>query len=311
MGKNETILQSFTLETLPDLDVVTLGALELFSHTQLPNVAYGTFTRPLVVGSGNAAVAGKLLFDDIDAVFADESSYLQALATVPSIDGVVLISASGSKHAVTIAKDISDRKLPLVLLTNNEQAPAKEFIDPKYVHVFPKNREPYTYNTSTYMGLLFSKTNEDATAIQSHLETEVLPLLPQNFNDYKAFYLILPDVFTSVREMFRTKFDELFGPQLMARVFTYEQTKHAKTVIPHESELFVSFGVDNTLFGKPENRLFIPFPEECDYAGAMATGYFVIGHIQKQLYPYYKERVEAYCKETSEAFGSTISPIVE
>lgn len=48
---------------------------------------------------------------------------------------------------------------------------------------------------------------------------------------YDAFYLMVPPALDSIREMFLTKFDELFGPLVSARVFTFEQTKHAKTVL--------------------------------------------------------------------------------
>jgi hypothetical protein len=311
MGTHEEQLQSFTLHTLPDLDVVTLGALELFSHAELPFIDYEQCKRPLVVGSGNAAVTGKLLFDDVDAIFADESSYMQAFTTHPSIDGAFLLSASGGKHAIEIAKYLQAKSIPVLLLTNNSNAPAKEFLDVDSVYIFPKNREPYTYNTSTYMGMLLSKTHEDAAEIKYFIEQEVTPLVPTNFASYGAFYLIVPETASVLKEMFKTKFDELFGPQLMARVFTYEQTKHAKTVIPHKSELFISIGVENTFFGAAQNRLHIPLPEDADYATMMAVGYYVIGQIQKQLPPYYKERIEEYCKETSKAFGSTINPIVE
>ena len=50
---------------------------------------------------------------------------------------------------------------------------------------------------------------------------------------------------------------------------------------------------------------------DADYVAMMAIGYVVIGNIQKQFPPYYKERIETYCKETSEMFGSLISPIVD
>jgi hypothetical protein len=111
--------------------------------------------------------------------------------------------------------------------------------------------------------------------------------------------------------MFETKFNELFGPKLMARVFTLEQTKHAKTVIEVEKELFVSFGVENSQFGKEENRLHIELPEEADFVAMMAIGYVFIGYIQKQFPPFYKERIEAYTKETSVMFGQSINVIVE
>jgi alkanesulfonate monooxygenase SsuD/methylene tetrahydromethanopterin reductase-like flavin-dependent oxidoreductase (luciferase family) len=73
----------------------------------------------------------------------------------------------------------------------------------------------------------------------------------------------------------------------------------------------VSFGEENTLFGKEGNRITIPLPLNADFAAMMAIGYFFIGHMQAQLFPYYKNRIEAYVKETSEMFGTTISPIVE
>jgi hypothetical protein len=161
------------------------------------------------------------------------------------------------------------------------------------------------------MGMLLSKTFEDERELLWFIDTEVLPFIPNNLTSYEAFYLIVPEVFTDVREMFETKFNELFGPRLMARVFTLEQTKHAKTVIGTDKELFVSFGVENTLFGKEEHRLTIPLPEDADYVAMMAIGYFFIGKMQKQFPPYYKNRIAAYVQETSKMFSQEISVIVE
>lgn len=304
-------LDTFTLEALPDLDLVTKGALELFAAHELPKPDLKRFNRPLVVGSGNAAATGVMLFDDTDAVFADESSYLQKLDAIPAIDGAYVISASGSKHAVGIIEALIARSIPTVLLTTVEASPAGMLLPSEVVHVYPKNREPYTYNTSTYLGMLLSKTNEDPTAIAAHIETVVENCLPQDLGDYDAFFFILPERFAPVKTMFETKFDELFGPKLMRRIFTYEQTKHAKTVVPSAKELFISFGEENTVFGEVHNRVHIPLPEDANYGAVMAIGYVVIGHIQKQFPPYFKERVEAYAKETSAMFGSTINPIVE
>jgi len=311
MGSFSEKLKTFDVHTLPDLDVVTLGALELFEEQNVPDIDFHQFKRPLVVGSGNAAVVGKLLFDDVDAVFADESSYIQKLDTISAIDGAYVISASGGKHAIEIVKELNERSLPTLLFTNNENAPAKEFLSPNSVFVFPKNREPYTYNTSTYMGMILSKTHEDTGAINSFIHTDVLPLVPQTLTSYSAFYFIVPNEFNDVREMFKTKFDELFGPHMMARIFTLEQTKHAKTVIPLDSELFVSFGLKDDQFGAEGNRLFIPLPADADYVAMMAIGYVFIGQIQKQFPPLYKDRIVAYTEETSESFGSIIKPIVE
>ena len=160
---NLETLKTFDLTSLPNLDVVTLGALELFASEDLPELNLGNYKRPLVLGSGNAAVTGKILFENTDAVLADESTYAGKLDNISGIDGAVLLSASGSKHAITISQDLKKRGIETRLLTNNIDAPAKEFIDEDKFFVFPKNREPYTYNTSTYMGMILGKTKEDSS----------------------------------------------------------------------------------------------------------------------------------------------------
>src|SRR3989344_1638876 len=148
---------------LINLDQAFLNALKLFQEQRLPTLKLPSFKRLLVVGSGNAAVTGKILFQGTDAVFADESTYLQKLNVVKSIDGAVIISASGGKHAPIIAKELQKRKKKVILLTTNINAPAREYVDEMIV--FPKQSEPYTYNTSTYLGMILSKTKENPKII--------------------------------------------------------------------------------------------------------------------------------------------------
>jgi hypothetical protein len=278
--------------------------LNLFIKSKLPEVKLHEFKRPLVVGSGNAAVTGKILFDGLDAVFADEGNYLHKLESIYGIDGCILISASGGKHAPKIALNVSKFKIPIILLTNNKSAPARPFVTK--THVFPKNPEPYTYNTSTYMGMIIAKTQEHPRKIKNSIQKIKIP---KNLGDYDSFYLIVPEEFDLMREMFSTKFDELFGPMISGRVFTPEQTKHAKTVVPSKKELFISFGYDNKLFG--EKRLNIPLPKGAGFATLMAIGYHVIGQIQKQHPQYYKENIVSYTKDASRLFHSEIRPIVD
>lgn len=286
------------------LDECVLNALKLFINEKLPELKLEKFKRPLVVGSGNAAVTGKILFEGKDAVFADEGNYSKKLDAIREIDGCILISASGGKHAPIIAKDVKKRKLPVILLTNNQNALAKEFADETYF--FPKNPEPYTYNTSTYLSMILGKTRENPKEILDFiLKLEI----PNDFSKYDSFFLIVPEEFDLAREMFSTKFDELFGPKISGRVFTPEQTKHAKTVVHSDTELFISFGYRNELFGN--KRLNIQLPENAGYASIITIVYYVIGHIQKQNPKYYKDNIEAYTKKASEIFGQEIKPIVE
>lgn len=309
--QNLKTMQNFTTKNLPNLDVAVLGALELFIDQGLPKLNLNNYQRPLVIGSGNAAVTGKILFDGQDVVLADESNYKIKLKNIKNIDGAILISASGSKHAVTLAKDLKNKKVPITLLTNNPDAPAKKYIDPDKFFVFPKNQEPYTYNTSTYMGLILAKTKENPKKIEDFILNITKKQIPKNFKKYDSFYLIVPNEFDAARELFLTKFDELFQPAIPGRVFTPEQSKHAKSVAENNKELFISFGYNNKLFGQKNNHLNISLPKNAGYASVMAIVYYVIGKIQEQHPPYFKKGIVKYCQNASKIFGYEIKPIVE
>lgn len=304
-------LNNFTLENLPDLDTVVIGALELFQNAKLPETTV-PFRRPLVIGSGNAASTGQIIFAQNDAVFGNESSYLSAFDRVADIDGVVLISASGGKHAIAIAKTLKEKNLPRVLFTNNPKAPAAEYFEENSVRVFPKNREPYTYNTSTYLGMILADTGEKASDIKSFIETHLSNDLVSTFSSSTAFTFILPREYEELTNMLRTKFDELFGPKLVGRFFTTEEIKHAKTVVEDNNEIFINF-TDKPLGKSREITLSLPkgaLPTSRQTAGAIATTYYIVGLIQRSQPPYFKNNIARYCEETSAVFGQTIEPIV-
>lgn len=289
---------------LIDLDECVIRALDLFAKKQPPTIS-SPYKKPLVLGSGNAAVTGRIIFNNTPAVFADESTFEATYASAKDVDGCILISASGGKHAPLLAKRIKELGLPVTLFTNNPQAPARTIADTTLV--FPKNPEPYTYNTSTYLGMILGKTREDPTSISQEL-ARIKPTLP-DFSAYNAFVILVPDKFDAVRELFLTKFDELFGPVINGRVFTEDQVKHAKTVVPSDKELFIGLGVENTLWGT--HRYNTQLPKNAGPGTAMAIGYYIIGHIQKSHPPYFKDNIEAYTQKISRVFGETITPIVD
>jgi len=117
MTGNILTLDNFDINSLPSLDVAVLGALELFQQQAVPEIDISNYKRPLIVGSGNAEATGRIVFDKIDAVFASESNFESKLKNIPSIDGVVIISASGEKHAPIIAKVARDMGKPVTLIT--------------------------------------------------------------------------------------------------------------------------------------------------------------------------------------------------
>ncbi len=309
-------MNGFDPKSLIDLDQCVLNALNLFLDpgTKFPKPNLRQFQRPLVVGSGNAIATGRIIFDSYDAVFADEGGYRGKLEAIKSIDGVVLLSASGGKHAPVIAKDVKATGRKIILFTCNPAPLAKN--DVSELHVFPSQPEPYTYNTSTYMGMLMACMIDDPRAeaqkILDHIRNVVDPTLKKwgkRLGDFDTFYLLVPEEFDLIRIMFATKFVELFARRIARDVFTWEQSKHATTVVETPKELFLAFGRENTTFGK--DRLNILLPQNATYPAIMATGYYVIGKLQAQKPDWFKQSIASFAQRASKAFGQKIEPIVK
>jgi hypothetical protein len=146
--------------------------------------------------------------------------------------------------------------------------------------IMPRVREPYTYNTSTYFGYMLAETPDlDLMQLREFIMGELTDALssrakcngverscsekdlsapsPQapitvemtgdidkilDFASFSSFFIVLPDQFVLLREMFEVKFIELFGRKVARDIFTYEQMRHATTVVQDSRELFLCFG---------------------------------------------------------------------
>ena len=305
------LLQTFDLTNLPTLDTVVLGALEMLAAEPVPRLELSC-RRPLVVGSGNAEATGRIIFADTDAAFASESTVDTKLAAIADIDEVIVVSASGGKHAPIIARKARDAGKHVTLLTNTPNSPAQQALtsDELTAFVYPKNREPYTYNTSTYLSMILGKTGENPAAIADFIRTHIDTLQLPDLSRYTKYYLIVPPQFEGVIRMLNVKFIELFGRNIARDIETSEYVRHATTVAPSD-ELFISFGEPNTMWGDPAHQLNVPLPADADYAAMVAIGYYIVAHIQKAQPPYFADNIAAYCQFISGVFGESITPIVD
>lgn len=312
MPDNLNALNNFDINSLPDLDTVVLGALGRLAGEDLPTIDVGQFQRPLVVGSGNAEATGRIIFAETAAVFASESTVDDKLANIKDIDEVIIVSASGGKHAPIIAKKAKAANKHVTLITNTPNSLAERALAASDLtaHVFPKNREPYTYNTSTYMAMILGWTKESASNIQQFITSNIETLAMPDFSKFTRYYLIVPPEFAGIIRMLQVKFIELFGRNIARDVETSEYVRHATTVAPSD-EIFIAFGETNTTWGKPENRLNVPLPANANYGAMMAVGYYVIAQIQKAQPQYFKQYIASYCQFISGVFGEDIEPIVE
>lgn len=291
-----------------------IQALEFFAKNPVPKLDLKSFNLPFVVGSGNAYNTGLILFSEQSALFADESSFKKLITAFDKavsskmITDAVIISASGEKDSVWEVELAKAKGLKTTLLTTKPNSSAAKVAD-KTIS-YKSIDEPYTYNVSTYMGMILSGTGESISEIQSFVSSLKFPT---NFAEYDAYAFVVPDKYASVCPMLDIKKSELFGPYLSLRAFPEGHARHAKFVVRSKKELVISVGTKNEHYGDPASRWEIDFPKNLSFAGMMAATYAIVGRMQEAKHPYYNENILNYCADYGpKAYGKTepFEPIV-
>ncbi len=281
---------------IPTLDEIVFSSLDFFTKNPPPHFDVSGFSLPLVVGSGNAINTGKIMFSSKAAIFADESNFKTTVAAYDSviqkelIKDAVVISASGEKDSVWEIELAKEKKLKTTLLTCKPESSAAKIAD--QILTYKSIAEPYTYNTSTYLGMILSTTNEGPKAISDYLKSLSIPTA---FNNYDAYAFILCNKYLNVCPMISIKRDELFGPHLMIRAYTVGHARHAKFVHPWDHELVMCLGEENKYFGDPKNRWDIKIPPWSSFGTMIALSYYICGLIQRAKPDYFGEDIEKYC----------------
>jgi hypothetical protein len=143
----------------PSLSSIVLSTIDLYrDRPNLPKLDLDQFHTPLVVGSGNGYYTGRILFRNTPAYFAVESEVMKKLENIPSITDVVVVSASGEKHAPIIIENAKKYGKHTFLISSSESSKGRDLADATII--MPKIREPYTYNTSTYFGYMLAEYRE-------------------------------------------------------------------------------------------------------------------------------------------------------
>ena len=295
----------------PTLDQIVLDTITLYSNTPtLPKIDLSRFHTPLVVWSGNGYYTGRILFRNSPAYFAVEAEVEKKLQNITSITDVVVVSASGEKHAPIILEAAKKHGKKTFLISSSQKSTGRDLADGSII--MPKIREPYTYNTSTYFGYMLAETPDlDLLWLREFLmKYREYYLKNIDWNRFNGFFIVLPDQFVLLREMIEVKFIELFGRKVSRDVFSYEQMKHATNVVQSDDEVFICFGTQtDILYGK--NQIEIPIFDTTSYAAMMLTAYYVVGLIQESLPLYFEDSIEDYCLRAKEEERFGIKPWVE
>lgn len=301
MNYNENISkikQNMKKNELPDLNVSVLAGLNFFLKNKPIQINFKKQAPGFVVGSVNAFNTGRMIFGDKPVFFADEGNFLsqlkiyRPLIKAGTIKEAIIISASGEKDSIWEIKAAQAAGLKTTLLTCNANSTGAKLADRSFA--FQKSPEPYSYNFSTYLGMILSLTKENPQKIKDFLKKIKIP---KNLSHYRYFTFILPDRFRPIVDMINVKDDELFGPYSSLRAYSEGNARHAKFICPSAKELVISFG-PNKFFGQPKNRWAIAWPKQANYGLALAASYYIVGFIQASRPPYFKKGLPDYCQKT-------------
>lgn len=286
-----------TNNKLPNLNASVISGLNFFQKNKMPRF------RPsrsfcFVVGSVNAYHTGRMLFADQPAIFADESNFsallkiYRPLIKNKTIKEATIISASGEKDSVWEVQAAKRAGLRTILLTCSPKSTAAELAGHNLS--FKKNPEPYSYNFSTYLGMLLARTGEKPRDIKKFVKSIKAS---KKLKRHNYFTFILPDRYRPIVDMINVKDDELFGPYSKLRAYSEGNARHAKFICKSPKELVISFG-QNKFFGLPQNRWNIKLPKNADYGTMLAASYYLVGLIQAAWPAYFKKGLPDYCRDT-------------
>lgn len=283
---------------LPDLNVSVFQGLDFFSKNKPLQLGLLKLTVGFVVGSVNAYNTGRMLFGNQPVFFADEGNFLDQLKIYrpliknKTIKEAAVISASGEKDSIWEIKAAKKAGLKTTLLTCNSSSTGAKLADKCLA--FKKSPEPYSYNYSTYLGMILGSTKENPRLIKKFLKKIKFP---KKFSTYRYFTFILPDRYRPIVDMINVKDDELFGPYSSLRSYSEGNARHAKFICESSQELVITFG-QNNFFGRPKNRWDIKLPPRANFATLLSVSYYIIGFIQQTRPPYFKKGLAEYCLKT-------------
>ncbi|MCK9438911.1 MAG: SIS domain-containing protein [Patescibacteria group bacterium] len=287
------------MQKIINLDQAVINALEFLSKEKLPKLNLKNFSFPLVVGSGNAYNTAQIIFSKQKAIIADESNFREIISRYKDlinkkiIKEAVIISASGEKDSVWEIELAKKNKLKTILLTCSPDSTAARLADK--VLVYPKIAEPYTYNVSTYLGMILSFTGENPNNILNFIKKIKLA---KKISDFKSYSFVLPDEFLNICPMLDIKKSELFGPLVSLRAFSFGHARHAKFVIRDKNELVMTLGADkNKYFGVSTSRDQLSLPSKYNFALILCLTYYLIGKIQESKPAYFKKHIKNYCHD--------------
>jgi hypothetical protein len=277
---------------IPPLSYYVRRALDFIGENRGFKLNLPESRRTLVVGSGNAYWTGRLIYRLSDRKFS-HAEEVQAIHHIDSehedLGDVTIVSATGSRQVVDVAKYAMDKGLKVNSITCNPNSELKAALGERINEILiPSISEPPTINTASYGMMLYGITGEGPKPITDFLQEINAP--SQGYATYDSFSTILPDSMLELGRMASWKMHEIFGRSRGTLGTNATQLIHGGAVRDSDRELFIGIGVGGKVFDRirrvpppEEKRHIVSLPAGFGPLGYFMTTYHIIGMIQEQL----------------------------
>jgi len=258
-------------QKIKHLDFYVTKTLEYLEKWNFPKFKIEKNEKNIFMGSGSAACAAKLFAERFNGSTLNVSNYKRFFKGISkeSTASTYIISASGGKDAVNMAKFLNKMNLRPNLITCNESAPAKKLCNKLFV--FPSLKEPPTYNVSTYSSMIYWLFGENIKEIKSLIKNIKIP----NLRKYKYIFFLATDKYDTIAKMTSRKIAESLEG-IGSNGDGFSNSAHGMLRQPNKDRLIFCL---NQKYPFKENVYELKINS---YLGLMLATYYIIGKNQKE-----------------------------
>ena len=250
----------------PSVDYYVLRTLEKLEEWDYPEIDIEESERNVFLGSGNAFNTALLFIKVFDGIALNVGNYKEFFRKERKGYKVHIISASGGKDSVKMARFLKRKGIKIVLITNNPEAPSKKFASK--VFVFPCFKEPPTYNVSTYSSMIYFLFKENVKKIKKFIQRIKIP----NLKKYKYILFVSKDELYPIARMASRKVAETLQG-IGSHAECISDAAHGFFIQPNKWRLV--FCIDCDVEERKKFRLKIK-----SYLGSLLSSYYIIGKNQ-------------------------------
>jgi DNA-binding cell septation regulator SpoVG len=294
-------------EKIETLDCYVKQALDFFEENKNPTLELPESSHTLVVGSQTGLLAGRIAYRFAGKSFSHAKEVLaqsEIDAKRNILEDVTIVSATGSRQVVPIARYALDQGLRVnAILCNDKSELVEKFGKNINDKVFSALQEPPTINTSTYGSMIQAVTQENLSEIRQVVESLEEP--EGGYGQFKAFSVIFTDSMPEVAEMVDWKIRGENIGRCIGSISTHlTNYMHGAAINDADKELYIAMGLtqeEKDVFEQvlepinKERKYYIDVPDDFGPLGFMLLGYSVVGQIQKN-YPGFQENIGNYEK---------------